>query len=693
MVGRKTGTHRFLSLVFLLPPASNVSFAQEAVEPTKPAPLTAETMWSMHRLGAPTVSPDGKWAALAVTRFDIKEDKPLSDIWLVPTTPGDARLMTTHVSAESGPVWSPDGKWIAFTAKRDEDKDAQVYAIPTDGGEARRVTNIPTGASALKWFPDSKRIAFITRVWTDLKTWEEMKTRLEEREKSKMTAKVWDKPLIRYWDHWLDDREAHLYSIPIEGGEPQAITLGTGLQLSRTEPGPDSYDVSPDGQEIAFSADTDTTGIDPNVDVFLVPAEGGTPVNITTANPADDDAPLYSPGGRRLAYLRQTVKYFYGDRSRLMIYDRVDKTTANCTEEWDRSAGGLVWSPDGVTLYGAIDDAGTVRVHRFDSKPGVKPTAITKDTSFSNLALSRDGSILVALRQSFNEPPTLVRIDPRTGDATKLSTFNDEILAKVAFGKYESVTYKGANGDPIQMWVVYPPEFDPAKKWPVYLAIHGGPHNGVIDSFFWRWNAQVFASWGYVTAWHNFHGSSGFGQSFTDSINPNWADLPFEDTINAARWLAEKPWVDGDRMAAGGGSYGGYLSTVILGRDHPFKTLVVHAGVYNLYTQDGADYSGVKKRFGEHWEAREMLERVSPHLQAGRFTTPALVIHGELDYRVPVNHAFELFHTLKKRGVKSKLVYYPNENHWILKPQNSLFWYKTKQEWLKEFIGAGPTGG
>ncbi|MGH9787957.1 MAG: alpha/beta hydrolase family protein, partial [Candidatus Acidiferrales bacterium] len=295
-------------------------------------------------------------------------------------------------------------------------------------------------------------------------------------------------------------------------------------------------------------------------------------------------------------------------------------------------------------------------------------------------------------RQSFSEPPTLVRIDTATGAATKLSTFNDDLLANVAWGRYESVTYKGANGDDIQMWIIYPPNFDAAKKWPFYFLLHGGPHGGVTDSFHWRWNAQVFSGWGYVTAWHNFHGSSGFGEAFTDSINPNWADLPYEDTIAAARWFEKQPWIDAERMGAGGGSYGGYLATLILGRPHPFKTLVAHAAVYNLYTQVGADFAANKNRFGEYWEPerKEQLEHVSPHLQAASFTTPTLIIHGERDFRVPVNHGVELFNTLQKRGVKSRLIYYPDENHWVLKPQNSIYWYNEKQKWLKEFIGAGP---
>jgi dipeptidyl aminopeptidase/acylaminoacyl peptidase len=285
-------------------------------------------------------------------------------------------------------------------------------------------------------------------------------------------------------------------------------------------------------------------------------------------------------------------------------------------------------------------------------------------------------------------------VDAASGDARPLSTFNDALFANVALGTYESVTYKGSGGRDIQMWVNYPPDFDRTRKWPVYLLLHGGPHNGITDSFTFRWNAQVFAGWGYVTAWHNFHGSSGFGQAFADSINPDWATRPYEDTVAAAEWFARQPWVDPERLAAGGGSYGGYLATLLLGREHPFRTLVAHAAVYNLYSMTGSDFGANQPRFGGYWGKEQdlLLRKASPHFGAPRFKTPTLVIHGGLDYRVPDNHGLEVFHMLQQRGVKSRLVYYPNENHWILKPQNSLHWYQNKRDWLREMVGEGPEG-
>jgi dipeptidyl aminopeptidase/acylaminoacyl peptidase len=511
-----------------------------------------------------------------------------------------------------------------------------------------------------------------------------------------MTARVWDKPPSRHWDRVLDERQAHLFTISVAGGEPAPVTVSTGLALPfgpiNADPDRQDYDIAPDGKEIAFASDTDKTGVDRNTDVYVIAVQGGPARNLTAANPANDGKPHYSADGKLLAYARYAVPRAYYDRARLALYDRAAGTSRVLTEAWDRSASNPVWMPDGKSLIGSIDDAGTRRIYRIDAGSG-KATAVTKDHSFASAAVSRNGRTVVALRESFSEPPTLVRLDLGTGEATKLSHLNDALLASTDLARHESVTYTGSDGKPIQMWIGYPPGFDRSKKYPLYFLLHGGPHSGVTDGFSYRWNTQVFTSWGYVVAWHNFHGSSGFGEAFAASIDPDWATKPYQDTIAAAEWFARQPWIDSSRMAAGGGSYGGYLASLLLGRPHPFKTLVVHAGVSDRYAQYGSDHGANKKRHGEFWDNQDLFRKVSPNQAAGSFSTPTLVIHGALDYRVPDTQGFELFNILQNRGIKSRMVYYPNENHWVLKPQNSLFWYDSVHKWLRDYIGPDAKAG
>jgi len=658
--------------------------------------LSIEAMWTLARLGDPVISPDGKQAVVPVTRYDVKDNKGLTDLWLFPVAGGPGRPLTADKASDNNPAWSPDGRQVAFVSKRGDDKAAQIYVIPIDGGEARRITNLPTGADAPKWFPDSQRLAFVSAIWTDLVRWDDQEKRRNDRDESKMSAKVWNRAPIAYWDHFLDDREPHLFSIAADGsGEPLAITRQSGFYLSKNEYSAASYDISPDGLEVAFAANTDRSGTTPNYDVIVLAACGcKAPRNITADNRGDDDAPLYSPDGRWLAFTQQIIPGFYADRARLMLLERgAGGATRSLSGDWDRSAGSLSWRPDSKALYGAIDDAGTNRIWRFDLASPGRPRAVTAASSFSGLAVARSGGAkpaAVAIRQTFSEPPTLVRLDLGNGAAKALSTFNDATLAAIRQGNVESVTYKGARNADIQMWVVYPPDFDPAKKYPVFMLLHGGPHNGIQDAVQWRWNAQVFANWGYVVTWHNFHGSSGFGQAFADSINPDRITLPYEDTIKATDWLIAQPWVDRERMVAGGGSYGGFLAATLLGRPQPFKALIAHAAVYNSFTQIAADYGAEKDRFFEFWERPEEWAKYSPHTSAGAFNTPTLVIHGQLDLRVPVNHGIEIFNTLQKRGVPSKLLYFPDENHWVLKPQNSLFWYQTVRDWIGTYA---PPGG
>lgn len=662
--------------------------ATAASEPVR-APLGAESMWRLKRIGAPAIAPDGAAAVAPVGSYDLDKSTSRTTLWLFPLDGAAARPLTAETADASSPAYSPDGRWLAFTAKREGDEAPQVYLLPIrDGGEARRLTDVPTGAAAIKWFADSRRIAFTSRVWPD-KDWKAAAEELKLRKDSKVSARSWDKAPIRYWDRWLDDRQVHVYAIGIDGGEPSALTLPAGRPLIDTEVSAADYDLAPDGRSIAFVSDTARSGVDGNPDVWLLTIGATEARNLTADNPGNDAAPLFSPDGRRLAFVRQTIKGFYADTRKLFVHDLGRGTQRAVAADWDRSATVSSWTPDGRALIGAIDDAGTSRLYEIPVERGA-PRAITGATDVGAPALSRNG-VLVALNQRFTSPPRLVRVDRRDGRLQAIDSLNDAALAAIDWGRYESVSVTGARGEPIQMWINYPPGFDRTKRYPLFVLIHGGPHNAITDAFSWRWNAQVFSAWGYVTAWPNFHGSSGFGQAFADSINPAQDVLPYEDVIAATRWMAGQPYIDDQRMVAGGGSYGGYLTTILLGREHPFKALVAHAATYNWYTQWAADYGASKRRDAtEFWNDPELYRGSSPHFGAGHFATPTLVIHGEQDFRVPVNHGIELFNTLQNRGVESRLVYFPDENHWVLKPANSLRWYEEVRRWVTHYAPPGP---
>lgn len=668
-----------IGILFVLPV---LAAAQESTR------LSAEVLWQLERLDGPVVSPDGSLAVVPVTTYPADGGDAETRLWVltVDGQPGQ-RPLTAESGRASEPVFSPDGSRLAFIRKREKDEPAQIYVMPMTGpGEAVQLTDVPTGAAAVKWV--GEHIYFVSNVWPDM-SFEEMAAKLEADKEGKLSAKAWNRLPYSFWDHWLqEDRQNHLFRIPDSGGDVEALTAPAGIELSRADVDASDYDVSPGGTTIAFVADGRREGVYPDNDIFLLKIGAGAARNITEDNPAPDDRPLFSPDGRLLAFSRQHIAGFYGDLRKLVIHEPESGRSRLVHDQWDRSADGLVWAADSRGLFGTIDDAGTRRVYYLPLN-GDAPDAVTDGTDFDRLSIASDGT-LVARNQSPVYPPRIVHVDARRGTARRLDRFNDTFLHGVDLGSYESVTYTGADGATIQMWVHYPPGFDTEKQYPLFLLIHGGPHNAVTESFHFRWNAQTFASWGYVTAWPNFHGSSGFGQDFTDSINPDWASKPYADVVAAAEWLIEKPWIDAERTVAAGGSYGGYLSTILLGREHPFNALVIHAAVYDLYAQSSADFAVHDQRFGPYWEKPEIYRSISPHYSAGRFSTPSLVIHGQNDLRVPVGQAFELFRALQARGVESRLVYYPDENHWILSRENSLYWYEEVRNWVERFAAPGP---
>ncbi len=648
--------------------------------------LSVERLWQLERIGSPVTSNDGRFIVAPVTKFDVKADKGHTRLWLFSADGKQQTPLTAEGLRASEPVFSADGNTLAFISQRDKDDAGQIYLLSMNKpGEAQRLTQVPTGVYGIKWV--GKHLYFISRVWPE-KSWDEMAAHIKAEKDNKMSAKQWNALPYSYFDHWIDEnRQAHLFRIAATGGEVQPVTQPLGLELPRETQGSDDYDIDAKEQYVAFSANGSSNRVDPNIDIFIARIGSDKADNLTNANPAADFNPSFSPDGKILAFSSQRIPGFYADTARLQLYDMAAKKQRELTTNWDRSVNSFVWAADGKGFYASIDDAAVRRLYYIDAKNG-KPRAITQTTSFGQPALAAKNQ-LVATNDSFMYPARLVLVDSKSGKTRRLDSFNDEVLAQAKLGSYESVTYKGADGADIQMWVHYPPGFDKSKKYPLFMLIHGGPHNAIGDSFSYRWNAQTFASWGYVTAWPNFHGSSGFGQDFADAINPDWRTKPLADIQAATKWFEQQSWIDTDRMVAGGASYGGYLTSVLLGTEHPYKALLIHAAVYNMYSQMAADFAVHSTRFGGYWDNPDIYKSISPHYHADKFNTPTLVIHGQLDYRVPVGQGFELFRTLQTRGIESRMIYFPDENHWILKPNNSIYWYNQVKDWMTKFAEPG----
>ena len=459
--------------------------------------------------------------------------------------------------------------------------------------------------------------------------------------------------------------------------------------------GSPQYDISPDGSEIAVSANSNPPPYEYlNYDIFLVPTDGsGELENITEHNPANDVSPVYSPDGNTLLYGKQRRTDFYADRTRLVFYDRstgdrevIEKVVH---EGIDLSPSNFIWSKDNREIHFTAQDRGKTSLFSYEIRND-RVREIYRGGTNTGAILT--GDQLVFVHRSLKQAPELFRIQTNGRRLSQLTTLNDSIMDNIALGRVENVTYKGANDEDIQMYVVYPPDFDEDKEWPLLVQIHGGPHGIFGDDFHFRWNAQLFASPGYVVAMPNFHGSSSFGQEFTESIHGAHSELPYRDIMKATDYLEERDYIDPERTAAAGGSYGGYMVSWIAGHTDRYQALINHAGVYNIMTQFAADVTYHRKAAysGSPWEDPDSMQQWNPALYAENFETPMLILHGELDYRVPLTHALEVYGVYKGMGLDARLVYYPDENHWILSPQNSIHWFGEFHSWLERYLGAGP---
>jgi dipeptidyl aminopeptidase/acylaminoacyl peptidase len=657
--------------------------------------LSVEDLWSIQRIGPPTLAPDGRLACAAVTAYDMDRNEGRTELWLFPTDGGKARRLTGG-DKDSEPCWSPDGKWIAFAAKRKDDEEPQLYLIAPDGGEARRLTSLAGGALGLRWFPDSKRVAFISWVWPDLKTEQAQAKRRKERKEAKVKAHVSERREYRFWDHWLTDgREPHVFAAQVANGHTRDLLAGTGLALQPWEPSAELYDVSPDGRELAVTVDLDAEpGMMHETDIVAVSLVTGRHRTLTADSGRGDAAPRYSPDGRYLAWNSYNLKRAFNDQGRLMLYNRRNGSSRRLLPRLDRATARHAWAPDGATLFALIEDRGRQGIYRFGLGDPL-PTRVAPGGLISGYALSRDGRRIAFDRSTLAHPPALFAIGSDGRGERPIESLNRALLARVRMGATREITVRGWGGDPVQVWVTYPPNFDPRRKWPLLHSIHGGPHAANFDGWHFRWNAQVFAGQGYVVVGVNYHGSSGFGQRWLETITGDYGRREFADIEAATNFLLRQRYIDRERLVASGGSYGGYMVAYMNGHTDRYRTYVCHAGCYDWVSMMATDgYLFFAKELGAfHWDNPARVMKQSPHHYARRFKTPTLVVHGELDYRVPATQALQYYNTLKARGIAARLVYFPDENHWILKPQNSRLWYHEFFTWIRRQTTRGNRRG
>jgi len=640
------------------------------------------------------------------------------------------------------PRWAPDGKHFAFISTKEN--GSQVWIADFDDATGtvtgkHRLTNIATEADGELWSPDGKNILFKSDVWPECDGAPYAETdcnakKLTEERQSKVKALIFMHLLFRHWNAYKEGKRTHLFLIDAKSmpefrkGQGNIGVYETFRDLTPGDydapvfslGGQDDYAFSPDGQEICYASNHDREpAISTNNDLFTVPVNFPADAtskqvlaatkDITVENKAADNTPLYSPDGKYIAYRAQQRPGYESDRWRLMLYDRKTGEKKNLTEQFDRWVDTIAWSPDSSTMYFVYAQEGESRIDAISVNGTRLPVyALGTNTpepswipmTFStndNIATAPHGNHLVFTTNSIRSPDGIYalylcsqRCDPPPSPSP-ITHLNDSVLSRVSMSPLEPFWFTGAHNDKVEGFLIKPPNFDPNKKYPVKFIVHGGPQVPMGDEWSYRWNEELFAANGYVVIWINFHASPGYGQKFIDAVNADWGGAPYEDLMKGLDYAEQHyPFIDKDRECALGASFGGYMINWIMGHTNRFKCLVTHDGDFNLE----ADYGSTEELWFPEWELkgtpwtnREMYRKWSPHLFVQSFKTPTLVVHGQLDYRIDVSEGFDLFTTLQRLGVPSKMLYFPDEGHWVLKPQNSQLWYKTVNDWVDQWIG------
>lgn len=644
-----------------------------------------DAMMRLARISEYHLSPNGSQVAFTVQRIDMDKNTRPRHIWLVGVDGGTPRQITFDGN-NYRPRWSPDGRQLAFISTRGG--SAQIWISDAGGSSARQVTRLATEADGLVWTPDGKNLVFISEVYPDCPDAACNERRIEDEKTSKVKARIYTSLLYRHWDTWQGPRRKHLFVIPADGGAARDLTPGPFDVPPFSLGGPDDYAISPDSAELCFAMNADPSpALSTNTDLYVVPLEGGETRKVTD-NPAADNSPAYSPDGRYIAYRAQTKAGFESDRWRLMLLDRSTGISNALTEGFARSINSVTWAADSKRLFFTAEDRGRQAVHMIPVSGGATRAVVSGSSHVDDPQLSADSKTMVYLENSGSKPTEIYRANSAGGTPVPLTRLNDDLLGAYHLSPLEEMWVEGADRAQVHAFIVKPPSFRTGEKYPVLFLIHGGPQGAWGESWSYRWNPQVFAAAGFVVVMPNPRGSTGYGQKFTEEVSGDWGGKVYDDIMAVVERVERLPYTDPERMAAAGGSFGGYMVNWMLGHTSKFKAFVSHAGVFDLRSMGGEteELWFTKWEFGGMpWETPEIHEKWSPSNFVKDFKTPTLVIHGELDYRVPYGQGLQLFTALQMQKAPSKLLVFPDEGHWILKPQNTALWYRTFLDWVTEW--------
>jgi dipeptidyl aminopeptidase/acylaminoacyl peptidase len=697
--------------------------------------MSFEDFAAVRGVSDPQLSPDGSRVLYAVRTTDVGANKRATRTYVVPSAGGSPQEFPGGAAVASEARWSPDGARVAYVA------DGQLWIADASGSNARQLTNLSGGANGPVWSPTGDRIAFVSGVYPECADDVCNAARQKAASDTKVKAHIADNLMYRHWNAYDEGTRSHLFVVRTDGSDLRDLVPRAPYDVP---PGPfggsEGYAISPDGREVAFTAkdqgraDAWTT----DVNLYVVPIDGSAaPAVLTAANRGADQNPVYTPDGRFILYASQARAGFESDRFRLMTYDRASRRSKELTPGFDRGADAYLVTPDSRHVLVLAQNRGRDAIYHVPldaTASTARPTLLVSERNNTAPAISGDGRTIVWLRDAADRPPevwtgmltgsssdrpamaAMQEIEVSTSGAKtdgrsvailrdgmavlrarQLTHENDALISQLALNPAEDFWYRGANGDSVHGFVVKPPQFEPGKRYPLLLLIHGGPQGAWFDSWGSRWAPQMFAAGGYGVVMINPHGSTGYGQKFVDAVSKDWGGQAYVDLMRGVDVaLARNRWLDSTRMAAAGGSYGGYMANWLEGHTNRFKAIVSHAGVFNLEAMAGATEEQwfTDAEFGGPWwkpgAMASQYRKYSPHLSAAHFKTPMLVIHGELDYRVPYTEGLSLFTALQRQGVPSRLVVFPDEGHWILKPQNSQLWWKEMHGWLGRYLNDRP---